>query len=130
MDKTVIALVDDLFFAAKIKETARQVGVPLDTVSREDVLRKAVAAGTVSGVIVDLNCGSLDAVQVIRSLKSEPPGDLPPLVGFLQHVQTDLFRRAEEAGLDRIMPRSEFVKELPQLLRSLSLVSSSADSPP
>ena len=130
MDKTVIALVDDLFFGAKIKETARQVGVPLETVSREETLRKALAAGTVSGVIVDLNCSSLDAVQVIRSLKSEPPGDLPPLVGFLQHIQTDLLRQAEEAGLDRIMPRSEFVKELPQLLRSLSLVSSSADSPP
>lgn len=130
MDKTVIALVDDLFFAAKIKETARQVGVPLETVNREETLRKAVAAGTATGVIVDLNCNSLDAVQVIRSLKSDPPGTLPPLVGFLQHVQTDLFRQAEEAGLDRVMPRSQLVKELPQLLRSLSLVSNSADSPP
>ena len=133
MDKTastpaVYALVDDLFFVAKIRETARQIGVPLEPVSQEEALRKALASGAASGVIVDMNCRSLDAVQVIRSLKSDPPGDLPVLVGFLRHTQTELFRQAEQAGLDRVMPRSELVKELPQLLRSLSPASSPAGS--
>ena len=82
MDKTastpaVYALVDDLFFVAKIRETARQIGVPLETVSQEEALRKALASGAASGVIVDMNCRSLDAVQVIRSLKSDPRGTSP-----------------------------------------------------
>ena len=130
MDKKILAIADDIFFVAKIKETARQVSVPLEAICQEVVLREAIATGTVSGVILDLNCNSLDAVKVIRSLKLNPPGKLPPLVGFLRHTQTDLFLQAKEVGLDRVMPRSELVKELPQLLLSLAPERSPADAVP
>ena len=43
-----------------------------------------------------------------------------PLVGFFSHVQTALRRRAEEAGYDRVMPRSAFTKHLAEILVSNS----------
>ena len=130
MDKKIIAIVDDIFFVAKIKETARQISVPIEAICQEGVLREAIATGTVSGIILDLNCNSLDVVKVIRSLKLNPPGKLPPLVGFLRHTQTDLFLQAKEVGLDRVMPRSELVKELPQLLLSLAPERNPTDTAP
>ncbi|MBV9211197.1 MAG: hypothetical protein JOZ52_11235, partial [Acidobacteria bacterium] len=39
-----------------------------------------------------------------------------PLVGFFSHVQTELQRRGAQAGYDRILPRSAFSKNLPQIL--------------
>jgi hypothetical protein len=37
-------------------------------------------------------------------------------VGFLSHVQKDLAVAAREAGCDRVVARSAFTKDLPQIL--------------
>jgi hypothetical protein len=39
------------------------------------------------------------------------------VLGFLSHVQHDLKAAAAEAGCDRILPRSAFTAELPDILR-------------
>ena len=39
-----------------------------------------------------------------------------PVVGFLSHVQKDLALAARESGCDRIMARSAFTKDLPEIL--------------
>jgi len=39
-----------------------------------------------------------------------------PVVGFFSHVQTELQRRAEEAGFDHVLTRSAFTKRLPEIL--------------
>ena len=69
----VLALVDDLFFQAKLVETARKLGVVLKTVSTGAALvealgqapDKAVASGRPRLVVVDLNArqGALDPRQ-------------------------------------------------------------------
>jgi DNA-binding NarL/FixJ family response regulator len=66
-------------------------------------------------VIVDLNARSqpLAAVQQLRSVQ---PG--LRVIGFLSHVQTDLARQAQAAGLDEVMPRSKFSINLPDILAS------------
>ena len=51
----VLALVDDLFFQAKMMETAKQVGVALRVVSSGDALVQAAAAQAPALVLVDLN---------------------------------------------------------------------------
>ncbi len=62
----VLALVDDLFFQAKMMETARRVGVALQTVSSGPALVTAAAAQEHKLVLVDLNArqGALEAVAL------------------------------------------------------------------
>ncbi|MGA3294201.1 MAG: response regulator [Candidatus Acidiferrales bacterium] len=109
----VVALVDDLFFQAKLLETAKQIGVELRTCTTPDALAAEIAKSLPRLVVVDLNARSnpLEAVERVRA-------DTPeiPLVGFLSHVQVDLAERARAAGCRDVMPRSKFTRDLATIL--------------
>jgi len=116
MNRRVLAAVDDLFFASKIRGTAEQLNVTVEFARKADTLFDLAKAETPDLVILDLNSEKLDAVALARDLKADETLRDIPLVGFLSHVQTDLMRRAQEAGVDQVMPRSAFTKFLPQIL--------------
>ena len=116
MSRNVIAVVDDLFFASKIRGTAEQHGVNLRFAkTTDDVLREANAE-TPALVIVDLHSQRCDPLELARRLKLEVALSAVPLLGFFSHVQTELQRQAEGAGFDRVVPRSAFAKNLPEIL--------------
>jgi DNA-binding NarL/FixJ family response regulator len=120
-----IVLVDDLFFQAKLLETAKLTGISLQTVATGEQLLKAAAANPAALVIVDLNArqGSLDAVEQLCKENLEPgvesigPGNPRRVIGFLSHVQTELAERARAAGCQDVMPRSKFTQNLAAILR-------------
>jgi len=109
----VLALVDDLFFQAKMTETARRVGVALETVANGDALVAAAASQAHRLVLVDLNArqGALAAVEQLRA-----SGNAQPIVGFLSHVQTELAEKARAAGCQEVLPRSKFTADLAEIL--------------
>ena len=112
----VIVLLDDLFFQAKLFETAKQTGITLETVATGDQLVKSAAASPASLIIVDLNArqGALDAIE---KLAANGPGNPRRIIAFLSHVQTDLAERARTAGCEDVMPRSRFTQNLAAILR-------------
>ena len=118
MAATIIALVDDLFFLAKIRETAKAVGV---TVTVVDPRRGAVAIAEAQpqAIFLDLNSRNLPALDWIQALKSEPVTRPIRIVGFASHVQEQLISDARAAGCDSVMARSAFTQQLPNLLRTL-----------
>ena len=118
MAATIVALVEDLFFLAKIRETAKAVGV---TVVTNDARRgsAAIAEAQPQAIILDLNSRGLPAVDWIRALKSDPATRPIRIVGFVSHVQEELISAARAAGCDSVMARSAFTQQLPDLLRSL-----------
>ena len=116
----VLALVDDLFFQAKLTETARKIGVTLKTVSSGAALAKMLEPAPDGArvdlprlVIVDLNARQ-GAVEAIEQLQRS--GNPIPVIGFLSHVQTDLAERARAAGCKQVMPRSSFTANLSEIL--------------
>ena len=116
----LLAAVDDLFFAARIRETARQVAVPVDVVPTakfESAVGRLQNANERTAVLVDLN--SAQAPDLIRRLKTGPDPNRFFVVGFVSHVASDLISAAREAGCDQVMARSAFTKQLPDLLRQL-----------
>ena len=119
-----IVLIDDLFFQAKLFETAKLTGITLETASTGEQLLKAVAANPEALVIVDLNArqGALDALERLCKENLEPaisigPGNPRRVIAFLSHVQTDLAERARAAGCLDVMPRSKFTQNLAAILR-------------
>jgi DNA-binding NarL/FixJ family response regulator len=115
---TLIAAVDDLFFATRIRETARQAEVPVEVVPaaqcESSVARRN--ANEAACVIVDLN--SAGAVDLIRRLKARTDSR-PFILGFVSHVASDQISAARQAGCDQVMARSAFTQQLPDLLRRL-----------
>ena len=109
----VLALVDDLFFQAKLLETARHIGVDLRTCTTADALDSEIAKDVPKLVVVDLNAASnpLDAVARVQA-----SGHAIPLIAFLSHVQVDLAQRARAAGCNEVMPRSNFTQNMATIL--------------
>lgn len=108
-----LALVDDLFFIAKMQETARQIGVELKTVNTSVALLQAAAEADVTLIILDLNArgGPMQALEELTA-----SGNKKPTVAFLSHVQTELAERAKALGATQVMPRSAFTQNLAAIL--------------
>ena len=112
----ILAVVDDLFFATKISETARRAGVTVDFVTNEEALFQK-AAGKPTLIIVDLNLNRLQPLPLIRKLKSDPELKQTSILAFVSHVQGELKMQAQEAGCDMVLARSSFSQNLPQILK-------------
>ena len=117
MSKTLVACLDDLFFRSKIEATARHLNVPV-RFTQADKLVEECRGGECAAVLVDLSVNG-DLLEAVRRLRSEGETRSLPIVGFLSHVDRDLARRAEEAGVTRVMPRSQFSESLPDLMMDL-----------
>jgi DNA-binding NarL/FixJ family response regulator len=109
----VLALVDDLFFQAKMMETARQIGVELRACATPEALLGEVSKEAPRLVVVDLNARSspMKAIEGMQQAAREIP-----LVAFLSHVQVELAEQARAAGCSQVMPRSQFTRELATIL--------------
>jgi CheY-like chemotaxis protein len=114
-DCKVIAVVPDLFFAAKIGETARQLGVAVAFAASEQAVLEKVSLGP-SLVIVDLGAASVGPVQLITRLKTDPAWRSARIVGFVNHERSDLIEQARAAHCDEVLTRGAFVKSLPAML--------------
>jgi len=115
----IFAFIEDLFFLAKIQETARKLNVKVEFVKTDkDLMDKMEQNGEEkpSLIIFDLNNNSAKPLTLIPKLKSKLKKGTS-IIGFLSHVQGDLKQKAHEVGCDMVLPRSAFSQNLPQLLR-------------
>jgi CheY-like chemotaxis protein len=116
----IYCFIEDLFFLAKIQETARKMGVKVAFVKADkDIVSRLadVPEGSRPSLIVfDLNNVGAKPLTLIPRLKSKMKRGTS-VIGFLNHLQGDLKAKAMEAGCDMVMPRSAFSQNLPNLLR-------------
>jgi hypothetical protein len=115
----IFAFVDDLFFAAKIQETARKLNVKVEFAKNDkDLAERMLQNGEEkpSLIIFDLNNANAKPLLLIPKLKAKLKKGTS-IIGFLSHVQGDLKQKAHEVGCDMVLPRSAFSQNLPQLLR-------------
>jgi CheY-like chemotaxis protein len=115
MSREILAAVGDMFFASKIKGTAEQINVAVKFVRNTEALL-AQARNAPALIVLDLNNTRFDPIEAIEQLKADESLRKIPIVGFLSHVQVDLFKKAESAGCDQILPRSKFTEHLPEIL--------------
>ncbi len=118
----IFAFIDDLFFVAKIQETARKLNVKVEFLKTGDELFDRLGQLEQAGeappslIIFDLNSNTAKPLTVIPKVKSKLKKGTSVL-GFLSHLQGELKLKAQDAGCDTVMPRSAFSQNLPQLLR-------------
>ena len=102
----IAALVQDLMLGSRVRTSLEAAG--------HEVEQDTELPDELDGV--DLVVADLDAVP------PEPLGELSvPVIGFYQHTDVEMKKRADEAGLAFAVPRSRMVRELPELVeRALS----------
>ena len=110
----VLAVVKDLFFVARIRETARLVGVSLEFARTVEELEAAVAAGA-RLVLLDLT-GGFDYDRVLAAVEALEPAQRPPVLAFTTHA---LARTTQpwHARCTRVVTKETLTQELPTLLR-------------
>lgn len=123
----VLALLEDLFFQAKIEATAAAVGVAAAFARTVDELTARLDAIPAEGggetppvttIFVDLNYRAVDPATVIRALKARRPE--PVVIAFGSHQDRDGLLAARAAGADQVLARSTFTERLPDLLRGVA----------
>ena len=103
----VLAVVRDLMFSSRITQAARHAQAELKIV--RDPAKLADLDGRL--LIADLNQeGALAAAAAWRGRTGRV------VIGYVQHVDAEKIRAARAAGIDEVMPRSQFVLKLPELL--------------
>ena len=114
----IYCFIEDLFFLAKIQETARKLGIKVGFVKADkDVVAKMTTEQDRPSLIVfDLNNANAKPLTLIPKIRTKLKKGTS-IIGFLSHLQGDLKVKAIEAGCDMVMPRSAFSQNLPNLLR-------------
>lgn len=116
----IYCFIEDLFFLAKIQETARKLGVKVVFVKNDkDIVQRLTEAPEMERpalIVFDLNNANAKPLTLIPKLKAKLKRTAS-VIGFLSHLQGDLKVKATEAGCDVVMPRSAFSQNLPNLLR-------------
>ena len=115
----IFAFVDDLFFMAKIQETARKMNVKVEFVKTQEDLNERLGENgddKPSLIIFDLNNAAAKPLSTIPKLRSKLKKQTN-IIGFLSHVQGELKLKAQEAGCDMVVPRSAFSQNLAHILR-------------
>jgi CheY-like chemotaxis protein len=124
-NKTVVAVLSDLMFTVKIQEACKRAGLDVMFVkARENAVARAKENPAV--MIVDLNGTSVDALELIETLKGDPETRQIDLIGYVSHVQADLKQAAQEKGCDMVVARSAFSQNLPTILKRYADISTAA----
>lgn len=121
----IFCFIEDLFFQAKIQETARKLGIKVEFVKGTDKdivprLTDMPESERPRLLVFDLNNANAKPMTLIPKFKAKLK-KATSVIGFLSHLQGDLKIKATEAGCDTVMPRSAFSQSLPNLLRRYGL---------
>jgi PleD family two-component response regulator len=112
----IIIAVDDLMFSSRISTAAKAVGATIRFARSPDAVLGAARETAPSLVILDLNSSRVKPLEIVGALKQDPALAAIPTLGFVSHVDSATIEAARQAGVDRVLARSAFVQQLPDLL--------------
>ncbi|MBA2341125.1 MAG: hypothetical protein H0V88_12070 [Pyrinomonadaceae bacterium] len=117
MNTRIIAVVDDMFFAAKIRGAAGLTNTTIDFARSPASVIELAKESKAALIIIDLHSPRFDVFELARQFKTDESLRDVHLLGFYSHVHVELQRKAKDAGFDRVMPRSVFSKHLIEILQ-------------
>ena len=112
----IIAAVDDMFFASKIRAVAEQLKIDIRFARNLDSVVNDAHETRPKLIVVDLQSQKINAIELAKALKADVELKDIPLLGFLSHVLVDLQQAAIQAGFDTVIPRSVFSRDLAAIL--------------
>lgn len=101
----VVSIADDLMVASRVDAALTGAG-------HHVVLARSLQEASLDGVellVVDLDVENAEAVV----------GPGVPVLGYYSHVDVEIKKAAEAAGVDLVVPRSRMSRELPELVEGL-----------
>lgn len=117
MSKEILVLVEDIYFTAKIRETARRMARDVRFVRDLQGFDKRLAGPAPGVVILDLNAESLRPLELIERIRQQPEWQSARLVAYSSHARAELMEEANRLGVQTVLPKSGFTQKLPEILQ-------------
>ena len=109
----VLVVTKDLFFTARIGETARLTGTTVEFARSTEELEARLAGGSPDLLIVDLTIQGWDYEAVFAALERREVR--APILAFTTHVLAKS-TRPYHGRADRVVTKETFTRELPRIL--------------
>ncbi|HXC23137.1 MAG TPA: hypothetical protein VNU28_01015, partial [Solirubrobacteraceae bacterium] len=107
----VVAFIPDLLFGSRVQAALLADGQTVELIGDPETVAGALAGASV--LVVDLTDVDYGGVSLVEALSAE--GSLAGVrtLAFYSHVDVEMRARAEQGGLDMIVPRSRMAREGP-----------------
>lgn len=112
----ITAIVNDLIFMTKIRNTAEYLGLTVGFVSSEGQVDRY--SKNCELIVVDLESDFINPIDIIERLKANPETASTRLIAYLSHAGSNLKAQALAAGCDEVLSRYEFNSNLREILQS------------
>ena len=119
----VLFIGNDLMFQSKISSACRQSGMSLGVIRNpKDLGGASISGAPISGaprlIVVDLGLANLDLAEVLASGRQIWP--TAKWLGYGAHVQADRLDSATELGLDVVLTRGQFDRDMVRVLQGFA----------
>ncbi len=116
--KSILALVSDLFFIAKIGDTAKSLGYPIEFSGSAPEFFDRLARARPALIIADLTISSVDMSAVLHQLEGDPQQAGIPIMGYTTHA--DWKRTGPLHGqCTTVVTKDTLSRTLPTLIRRM-----------
>lgn len=131
---SVLFIGNDLMFQSKISSACRQSGMSLGVIRNpKDLGGASISGASISGdstggsadeagvprlIVVDLGLANLDLAEVLASGRQIWP--TTKWLGYGAHVQADRLDSATELGLDVVLTRGQFDRDMVRVLQGFA----------
>jgi len=107
----VVVAIPDLFFRAKVLETAKALSIDLDIARDADEVLQKVRAEKPRLILMDLQAAALQPLETIPTLQGIP------VIGYLAHEEVALREKALAAGCAEVLTKGQFSASLARILQ-------------
>ena len=119
----VLFIGNDLMFQSKISSACRQSGMSLGVIRNpKDLGGASISGASISGaprlIVLDLGLANLDLAEVLASGQQIWP--TAKWLGYGAHVQADRLDVAKELGLDVVLTRGQFDRDMVRVLQGFA----------
>ncbi len=113
----VVAFIPDLLFGSRVQAALLADGQTVELTGDPEAVAAAVAGASV--LVVDLTDADYGGVSLVEALSAQGALRGVRTLAFYSHVDAEMRARAEQGGLDMIVPRSRMAREGPALVAKL-----------
>ena len=118
--KRVFVVCSDLMFSGGIRAEGSSQGIVLEFIDSEERFYQALESFRAVLFMSDLHhhkLGGERAGELVKKLKASEKNKDAYTIAWGKHTEPELLKSATRAGFNKVVPRSLFVKEMPEYIR-------------
>jgi CheY-like chemotaxis protein len=113
----IVLVSSDLMFQSRISSVTRSAGDELVAVrSVAAILERVDPTKPPSSIVFDLTVRGIDLATDVPSIKAAFPG--ARLIAYGPHVDGDALQMARDSGIDLVMTRGQFDRDMASVLKA------------